>query len=291
MALNISEIIFIINPHSGRKKPAMIMKKLNSINPNFNIFVSDSIDAFHDFMVENIDKYKYFVVAGGDGAINLTANYLFQKDDKILGIIPIGSGNGFARETGFMTSLEKLIKQLEIGEYFEADVLEINDKKFINMAGLGFDAWVAHRFAQRKSRGLKNYVIATIISLIEFKQEKVYIKIGEKEYSSDYNMVVMANTRQFGNNACIAPHAYPSSGMVDLVMIKKIPFYYYPVVIINMFLGRIKPSKYIEYISSNENIEIETNYDKFHIDGEPVYIKEPVNLKVYKGSLNVLNMP
>ena len=290
MGFKSEEIIFIVNPHSGKRRPQKIVSKIRKLNPEYRVFISDSISRFHEFIQENLEKYKVFVVAGGDGAINMTSSYLFGRKDKILAIIPIGSGNGFARENGFTSDLFKLEKALEKGETFLADGMEINGRKFINMAGVGFDAFVAHTFAHRKKRGLWNYGMATLHCLTKFKPMHVRISMADKDIEGNFSMVTMANTRQFGNNAFIAPKAHSESRKLDLVLVKPFPFYYYPVFISNMFTGKIKQSRYIDYLMLEKDFTIETYYKMYHVDGEPVLFDGKSEIKIFKAALNILKM-
>lgn len=290
MAYNIDDIIFIVNPHSGKRMPEKIVSKIRKVNKDFNIFISESIENFYKFMNENVDKYKYFVAVGGDGAVNQTASFLFEKEDKILAVVPIGSGNGFARETGFGRNINKLISSIEQGEFIEADCMEIDGKKFINVAGIGFDAFVAHAFANRNKRGFVNYGIATLQSIFKFNAMNVKIQLKDKTIQGRYNMISMANTRQFGNNAYIAPQAHIESRKLDLVLVKPFPFYYYPVFILNVFAGKVKQSKYIDYISVGEDFVLETDNSMSHIDGEPIFIHNKTEVKIHKGAIKILKM-
>ena len=284
------DIVFIVNPHSGRRKPQSVIRRIRKTDPDYTIFISDSIEKFHKFMAENLEKYKIFIVAGGDGAINLVSGYLFGRKDKILGIIPLGSGNGFARENGFTTDIFKLKKALNRGVTFDADGLEINGRKFINIAGVGFDAYVAHTFAKGNGRGLLNYGIATLKCLSKFKPIDVRIRIQDKTIEGKYSMVTIANTRQFGNNAFIAPYANAQSGKIDLVLVKPFPFYYYPVFVSDMFSGRIKQSRYIDYLTLDSDFTIETGYNMYHVDGEPIFFNGKSDVKIHKGILKVLKI-
>ncbi|MBK7095102.1 MAG: diacylglycerol kinase [Saprospiraceae bacterium] len=290
MEFKAEEIIFIINPHSGKRKPQYVIRKIRKLNPDYNIFISDSIVRFQEFIDNNLEKYKVFVMAGGDGAINLAASYLFGRKDKILAIIPIGSGNGFARENGFTTDLFKLQKALDKGDSFMADGMEINGRKFINVAGIGFDAFVAHTFAGRKGRGFFNYGIATLQCLTKFKPMHVKISFGKDKIEGEYSMVTMANTRQFGNNALIAPKAHAQSRKLDLVLVKPFPLYYYPIFVSNMFTGKIKQSRYIDYLSLDKDFTLETYYNMYHVDGEPLFFDGSADIKIYKGILSILKM-
>lgn len=290
MPFNPQDIVFIVNPHSGKRQPRRVIKKIQSMHPDYRIFLSEDVSAYHRFMEENLEKYRIFVVAGGDGTINLCASYLFGRDDKILAIIPVGSGNGFARETGFLGSLEDLEAAIERGEYFKSDGMEIHGRRFINVAGVGFDGCVAHAFAKKKGRGILNYGISALECMASFKPIRVKLSLGNQEIEGEYEMVTMANTRQFGNNAFIAPQANPENRRLDLVLVKTLPFYYYPVFIINMFTGNIRQSKYVDYILLEDEFTIETDYNLYHVDGEPVTFPASCKVKIHKSVINILKM-
>jgi diacylglycerol kinase family enzyme len=290
MAYNIDDIIFIINPHSGKRMPGKIVNRIRKVNRDFNIFLSESIEKFYKFMNDNVDNYKYFIVVGGDGAVNRTASFLFSREDKILAVVPIGSGNGFARETGFGGDINYLISTIEKGEFIKADCMEIDGKKFINVAGIGFDAFVAHSFAKRNNRGFLNYGIATLQSIFKFNAMNVKIMLNDMTIEGRYNMISMANTRQFGNNAYIAPQAHIESRKLDLVLVKPFPFFYYPIFIINVFAGKVKQSKYVDYIRVDQDFVLETDNSMSHIDGEPIFIRNKTEVKIHKGAINILKM-
>ena len=282
------DIIFIINPNSGRRKPETLIKKIKKIDNSFDIYISKSLDDYNDFIKLNIDKYKVYVIAGGDGTINETAKHLFARKDKALAIIPLGSGNGFAREMGFRIKLEELVEAILRGDTFDCDVIEINNNKFINVAGLGFDACVAHLFDKRKKRGLINYIFATIECMRKFKNFEATLQFDDKEINKKFSMITFANTRQFGNNAYIAPKAIPHDGKLDIMMIEPLPFYHYPRLVYNMFRGKIKDSKYITHKQISKELVLNTDFEQFHLDGEPVIMNGNSKIKVHEKSLRLV---
>ena len=288
MGYNREDIVFIVNPHSGKKKSKNLVEKIYKIDSSFTVHVTKSVEEFEDFIENNIDNFKVFIIAGGDGTINEMVKHLFNRTDKILAIIPRGSGNGFARETGFRTNLNQLIDAAYKGDSFLSDVIEINNKKFINAAGIGFDSCVAHHFAQRKNRGFIGYFFTTLKCMRRFKNFDAKISFDGVKHEDKFKMVTFANTRQFGNNALIAPKANPMSGKLDVVMIKPFPFYYYPIFVVNMFTGRIKDSKYIIYRQVKSDLKIKSIFSKYHIDGDPVEFDKTTVLKIHKASLRVL---
>jgi len=271
-----------------KTKSDQLIKKIKKIDNSFDIYISKSLDDYNDFIKLNIDKYKVYVIAGGDGTINETAKHLFARKDKALAIIPLGSGNGFAREMGFRIKLEELVEAILRGDTFDCDVIEINNNKFINVAGLGFDACVAHLFDKRKKRGLINYIFATIECLRKFKNFEATLQFDDKEINKKFSMITFANTRQFGNNAYIAPKAIPHDGKLDIMMIEPLPFYHYPRLVYNMFRGKIKDSKYITHKQISKELVLNTDFEQFHLDGEPVIMNGNSKIKVHEKSLRLV---
>jgi diacylglycerol kinase family enzyme len=100
-------------------------------------------------------------------------------------------------------------------------------------------------------------------------------------------MLNIANTRQFGNNAYIAPMASKSDGLVDLVLVKKFPLTYSPFFAFRMFTKRLKDDDYVTYLPVSE-IEFKVNTKTWHIDGEFKKIKSPIHIKVLPKSLRIL---
>jgi len=288
MNLKKEDIIFIINPNSGKRKPDVLINKIKKIDKEFAIYISRSLDDFNRFIKQNINKYKVFVIAGGDGTINETAKHLFARKDKALAIIPLGSGNGFAREMGFQIKLDELVESVMRCDTFDCDVIEINNNKFINVAGIGFDACVAHIFDKRKKRGLMNYILATVECLRKFKNFEATLQFEDKEINKKFSMITFANTRQFGNNAYIAPKAIPHDGKLDVVMIEPLPFFRYPGLIYNMFRGKIKDSKYITHKQISKELVLNTDFDQFHLDGEPVFLNGNSKIKIHEKSLRLV---
>jgi len=278
--ISVKDIIFIINPNSGKQQIAGIIKQIEEYELEFSYFITKSLEDFKNFVSENEHKYKVFVIVGGDGTINSAADYLYNFPNKIMAIIPTGSGNGFARELGFGNNIKLLIEDILKIETLEIDILEVNNEKFINLFGLGFDSFVAHDFDKRKTRGLKTYIISVISSIFKFKPVEAEISIGNKIIKDKFNMIIVANTSQFGNNAHIAPNAKPNSGFYELALIKPFPFYYYPIFIVKLMRGKLKASKYIEYIKSNSNLIIKTTFNKYQIDGEPRNCDGVINIKI-----------
>jgi diacylglycerol kinase (ATP) len=281
--------IFILNPGSGVPPVNFIISKdLERRKNEILCCKSLSKDDTAKLIKENFDSYRVFVAAGGDGTVHTVASELVNTD-KILGVLPLGSGNGFAKEFGFKMNIRSLLSDIKKENSSYIDVIEINDKLCLNVAGIGLDSFVAHSFNNLKLRGFLPYVWLTIKTFLQLRPFYVTIKCeGEPIISENLFVLTIANTRQFGNNAFIAPEAKPDDGQIDIVMIKPFPKILGLIFIIRLFTKRINRSKYVTHIKTDKEIVIETCETRFHIDGEPIDIQEKVVIRIKRAALKVL---
>jgi diacylglycerol kinase (ATP) len=282
-----SEILFIINPNSGPKRYKHLVRRIRKSDTQLAYIITKN-ESVEQVFENNLEKYKVFIVIGGDGTVHEAARYLYNRDDKMLGVVPNGSGNGFAFELKFNKNIKSLLQDINDGESLNLDVLQINGIECINIAGLGFDSYVAHRFNSREIRGFLSYFFVTIKSLFEFKPFNASVLIEGNEVKGRFLMICFANNKQFGNNAFIVPHAKPNDGFFDIVLVKPFPFYFYPVFTLRMFLGRLSESKYVKYLKTAEEITITADSNEFHIDGEPVLFNGPIKINLGNKYLKVI---
>ena len=110
-----SEVIFIINPNSGKRKVSRIIRDINSLDGGLAYVVTKSIKEEEAAFSRFIKEFKVFVIVGGDGTLNAAVNLIYQYPDKYLALYPNGSGNGFARELGFKRNLSTLVADIQQG--------------------------------------------------------------------------------------------------------------------------------------------------------------------------------
>lgn len=280
------KVAFIINPFSAKKNYQPFLDALLKKVGNPIYYISESIEGTFDFIRENFDRVDIFVAVGGDGTISTVAQKLINTD-KILAIFPAGSGNGFSNETNFSKNLSQLLDKIKTKNSRNIDTFLVNDKLSINVSGTGFDGKVVKEF-EKTERGFKNYIKVSIQTFFNYKPIKVkFITENYKQYNGKYLMLNIANTRQFGNNAYIAPKASKSDGLVDLVLVKKFPLTYSPFFAFRMFTKRLRDDDYVTYLPVSE-IEFKVSTTNWHLDGEFNKIKSPVHIKVLPKSLRIL---
>jgi YegS/Rv2252/BmrU family lipid kinase len=286
---NTNKALFVLNPASGVPPVNFIVsKELEIRKKELSFCKSMTKEDTCSLIRDNFDKYEIFVAAGGDGTVHTVASELVGTN-KILGVLPLGSGNGFAKEFGFKMNVRSLLSDIKKGESVDIDVIKINDNLCLNVAGIGLDSFVAHSFNNLKLRGFIPYVWLTMKTFLALRPFHVKIKCdGEEIVSERLFVLTVANTRQFGNNAFIAPEASPNDGMIDVVLIKPFPKIFGSLFILRLFTKRINKSKYVRHFKTDKEIVIETAETRFHIDGEPLEISGQVIIKVKREVLKVL---
>ncbi|PTT73475.1 MULTISPECIES: diacylglycerol/lipid kinase family protein [unclassified Chryseobacterium] len=280
------KVAFIINPFSAKKNYQPFLNELKAKVKDPLYYISESIPGTDQFIQDHFNTVDIFVAIGGDGTISTVAGNLINTE-KILAIFPAGSGNGFSNETQFSKNLDELLEKIKTKNSRKIDTFTVNDRLSINVSGTGFDGKVVKEF-EKTTRGFKNYIKVSFKTFFSYKPIKLkFFDEKYKQYNGKYLMVNIANTRQFGNNAYIAPHASKSDGLVDMVLVKKFPFFYSMLFAFRMFTKKLKQDDYVTYLPVSE-IEFKVNTKNWHLDGEFNKIKSPVHVKVQPSSLRIL---
>lgn len=284
------KILFILNPVSGNKRSRNTEQKISGFfKPNNDYSVVKTEYKCHAAqIVKNLsDEFDTVVAIGGDGTVNEVASGLINRKINF-GIIPTGSGNGFARFLKIPSDPEKAVVVIKNNKTRVIDTIKVNEYVSVNMTGIGFDAHIAHLFAKSKSRGFLSYILLVLKNYSKYKPEEYTIKYDNQELKTKAFLISFANSTQFGNNAHIAPLAIIDDGYIDICILQKIPLYAAPVIALRLFNKTIHKSKYYQTIRAKE-IEI-LNPDRIlaHIDGEPVEFSANMNLKIVPASLNVI---
>ncbi|MFV0483013.1 MAG: diacylglycerol/lipid kinase family protein [Bacteroidales bacterium] len=290
--MNIDEtrILHIINPRSGGAGGVgQILRRLSNKYPRSRIVLSEYRGHISKMVEKNFDKVDVFVAIGGDGTINELASSLVNTG-KLMGAIPLGSGNGFAKEFGFTRSIDNLMKSALKNSFVEVDVLKINDKYCINVAGNGIDSVVANAFASGNQRGIQGYVKYFLKSEDKFRPFDVEIKdsTGNVIYKDKNLVIAIANGSQYGNNAFVAPNANPTDQSYSLVLLKNIPRIQLPYYITMMFAKSLRADRNLKYLDLSDSVTIKTTQDIWQIDGEVEIFEEDVKVSMLSKALRVV---
>ena len=279
-------VAFIINPFSANKNYQPFLASLQKQIENPRFYISESTVGTEKFIQDNFDSTDIFVAVGGDGTISSVAKQLINTG-KVLAIFPAGSGNGFSNETNFTKNLDELLLKIKANTFREIDTFKVNDRLSINVSGTGFDGKVVKQF-EKTSRGFKNYIKVSVQTFFNYKPIEVKFLSEEfKKYDGKYLMLNIANTRQFGNNAYIAPHASTIDGLAEIVLVKKFTLIQGAAFALRMFTKTLKENAYVTFLSVPE-ITFTVDTKDWHLDGEYNEIESPIHIKVLPNSLKIL---
>ncbi|HQV01149.1 MAG TPA: hypothetical protein PLO59_08315, partial [Bacteroidia bacterium] len=205
----------------------------------------------------------------------------------VMGILPIGSGNGLARHLCLPFNWQSNINLLLHGKIVCIDTLRVNKKLSVNISGLGFEGQVAADFSKRKSRGLWGYLVTIIKTAFSYQSFEATIQYDGYTHKQTAISIAIANASQYGNNAVIAPEASLSDETGNLVLIQKPSLLQIILAIPAFFQGKIQSKSYIQNIRFRKATIISTSV-AIHIDGEPYGHTQSVEVEVVPASLRLL---
>lgn len=283
--------LFIINPVSGGKKkdgvPALIQKHLDTNVFDYEIVFSTPENTIPQISKKAVALFDMIVAVGGDGTVNETASAL-AGTNKVLGIIPFGSGNGLARFLQIPLNTVGAIKNLNNNKTTTIDAGKINNQWFFNMAGMGFDAHISEVFSHGKTRGFRQYFKSSLKEISRYSSQHYTIEVDGKVYERDAFMVSFANSSQYGNNAHISPNASLHDGLIDVCIITKFPVYRLLEMGLRMLTKTSEASGFVEIIRGRHVKVKRIQSGPVHLDGEPQIIGADAEIMMFPSSLNVV---
>jgi len=285
-------IQFIVNPFSGVGKKKKLKYLLNKYldHSKFDHEICETNFAGHakEIAKEAIQKNcDIIVVVGGDGSVNEVSGALIDSQ-KTLGIIPAGSGNGFATHLGISRQTKEAINYLNIAKPLKIDTCKLNERIYVNVAGVGFPASVAYNIRKSNFRGFLGYFRISVIESFKYQAQTYSIKIDGNKIERDCFCIEVANASTFGYNMKIASNASLTDGLLEVVIIKKAAKWRYFFSMWRFLTGTIHRSRLVETYSAKE-VEIKaTKPCPAHVDGEGFLTNEILKFSINPLSLNVL---
>jgi YegS/Rv2252/BmrU family lipid kinase len=289
----LTNIAFIHNPASGAKQRwdfPVLIRRFFTREGGFRVtfhrtrFAGDATAVARRFAAEG---YDVVVAIGGDGTVNEVAQALVGAG-AALGIVPAGSGNGLARHLRIPMSVGKALELIATAKTCRMDHGLINGVPFFCTAGVGFDALIGHMFAQAGARGFAAYVRQTLKAFVSYKPELYRLAIDGEEICREAFLVTFANASQWGNNACIAPAASASDGLMDVVVVGKFPLYRAPEIAVRLFTRKIDRLRFVEIFRCRAATVERARSGYIHCDGEPSQADRHLEVKVVQGALSVV---
>jgi YegS/Rv2252/BmrU family lipid kinase len=291
-------ISVIVNPNAGparrrrtpREAVTLAENVIGRLGGDPRVLIADGPGAGRELAQQELARGADVVCAwGGDGTINEVASAVAERGG-VLAIVPAGSGNGFARELRIPLRAEAALAVAITGSEHRIDTAELNGRPFFNVAGLGLDAHVAHEFARTagRHRGLAPYAIAGARTLFSHVPARYDVIADERSLTAVAAMMVtVANSRQWGNGAKIAPGARLDDGLLDVVVVGETR----PLVVASQLWRLLTGSiDRVAGVSTLQARHITITADRevpAHMDGEPAGDVRTAEINVRPGALRV----
>jgi diacylglycerol kinase (ATP) len=188
--------------------------------------------------------FDMVIAAGGDGTVREVIQSLVGQKTT-LGVLPLGTVNVWARETGIPLRLDQAREVLVHGVRRRIDVGSANDRYFLLMAGVGFDAEVARRVQDSAltQMGLKmvDYIATTGWLAMTHQPARVTLRYDQgKRRSLNAHMMIISNTRLYAGVMTFAKRAVADDGVLDVVTMESGSPAYRLSVLVRAFLRRAK---------------------------------------------------
>jgi diacylglycerol kinase (ATP) len=218
------------------------------------------------------------ISVGGDGTNNAVARGLVGTSVP-LGIVAMGSGNGYARSIGLPLDPEQALHHALTAEPRRMDACYLNDELFLGNAGIGFDARVAHRFDKSKSRGMLGYARIVAMEILSAKPMRVVLKANRETTEHHVLMLVFCNTREFGNGADISPGSRPDDGIAELRVVRKPSFFPLLKALFDVYTHRADSNPNLIGLAATE-AQVWQEGTWAHLDGEPMELGHELRFRL-----------
>lgn len=233
--------------------------------------------------------HDVIVAVGGDGTVNEVFNGIMGTE-AIFGIIPAGTGNGFAREFDLPMQPEEACKVLVEGYIREIDVGKANDRYFLGTAGVGFDALIAEVASKSLGplRGMWLYFFAGAFVFFKYDRQLVDVEIDSQIVKVKPLLVAIANTRIYGGAALIAPDAKPDDGQFDVCVIEDMSVIRLAMSVPKLFTGK---HIHLHEITMYKGKSITISAPKpmpVHVDGEPMEGSSRIQFTLLPKAIRIL---
>lgn len=286
------KVLFIINrllqKRAGIDLPQIISRYLDKSKFEYDICFSEFPGHATELAILNKGKYDIIIAAGGDGTVNEVGKVL-AGTNITFGIIPLGSGNGLARTMKIPLSVSCAIEIINVHEISTLDMGLINGIPFFNMAGVGFDAGVAHRYNNGKNRGFLSYLRSVAGLFFQYKASWYEVIYESQVHKVKAFLISFANSSQWGYNAHICPGADPSDGLLGVTIMRSFPKLIIPILAWQLFAKKLDKSRYIQ-ISMIKSIEVRSPGEMAgHIDGSPVLFHDHIQIEVVHNAIHIIN--
>jgi YegS/Rv2252/BmrU family lipid kinase len=281
----------IVNPFAGGGRagtalPA-VQEALRRLGVAHHVETTRSLDHARELAQTAAAAGETAVAFGGDGLIGAVADAL-HGGDGVLGVLPGGRGNDFARMLGIPMDPEAACAVLAAGAVSRIDLGQVGDRTFIGIASCGFDS-VANRIANETTivRGNLVYAYGALRALAGWEPATFTITVDGATRTVTGYTVAAANSRYYGGGMMLAPDATLTDGMLDVVIVHQTPKLRFLRLLPTVFKGEHVGLDSVEVVrGATVQIAASRPFTLF-ADGDPI-AELPVTIRALPGAIRAV---
>jgi diacylglycerol kinase (ATP) len=285
----------ILNPSAGNVRDLDDVVARMARVPDAEIRLTNKRGSAARFARTALRKGRELIIAaGGDGTLNEVVNGIGENSGATrVGLIPLGTGNDFARSIGIPADLDAAIDLIRAEQTRAVDLVRVTSDEvryFVNVSAGGFSGLVNEKLTpkMKKTWGPLAYLRSAAAALPELRAYRTTLAFDDDESLMEelYNVVV-ANGRYVAGGMMIAPDAVIDDGLLDIVLIPKRPASELALVVAQIALGTHLSSKTILYRRAAKLTVNSKPGMWFNVDGELVG-NEPARFEIVPRALSFI---
>ncbi|KAB7704832.1 YegS/Rv2252/BmrU family lipid kinase [Bacillus aerolatus] len=287
--------MIVVNPASGKEEAEVYVEKvqqqLRKMEYETDVrFTEKGGDATAFAEEACANKYDLVISIGGDGTLNETINGLAEKGHRpVLGIVPLGTVNDFARALNIPLEAEEAITAIGTGKLKKVDIGKINYRYFLNIAALGdiAESTADVSSGQKTALGSLAYFLEGAKTLVNKKSFDLRIRTNDNQYEEEALLFLAALTNSVGGFEKMAPEAEVNDGKLHCFIIKDTAFPRLVRIAANLLKGELKADPDVLYFRANQLTVSSSQPLKANVDGDAGE-KVPLTLQVLKEHIDVM---
>jgi YegS/Rv2252/BmrU family lipid kinase len=293
---------FILNPSANRaraqKAELWLRKQVHAKWPGSDILITTSKSDIKRVVERAARDSDVIIACGGDGTVNETfscmVSLLHEYPNLVAGVLPMGSGNDFAKSIGLNTDPRIAVEQLKKNKIEPIDYVTYSTNQgfgyMFNTMNLGLGGqinWEASKV--KRIKGPLIYVYAALKSLMKVVSCDIELKLDDQQTSESMVMITVANGAVEGGNFRVAPFAINTDGVLDVVTVRPLKALFLLPLLPLFLIAKQHWYSVVNFRTCNKLGLISKSAVPLHVDGEQCGMEvRELTLEIIPRGLRVL---
>ncbi len=250
-------------------------------------------DELHEAATKAVgDGAELVIAGGGDGTISCIAGAV-AGSDTVLGVLPLGTLNHFARDLGIPLGLQEAAKLIAAGKIRRVDVAEVNGRLFINNSAIGvYPLMVRDRDAQQQELGRRKraaLAIAAARTLFRFSSRRLTLTVNDRKAQVDTPLLFVGNNRYRLELPGAGTRERLDSGELCIIVLRRKSRWGFLAAIVRSLAGRHRPIDIVE-VDDVQRLRVGSSRASLTIslDGETARMEPPLHYRIRPGAIKVI---